>query len=645
MGTTRAGALLAAAALLGPGAVGCFGWPPRGVSACPPGTQRDDAGACGPISCSPGTQRCAAAVPGDIEQCRSSGDGWITVGRCAPGQACTAAPPGVACDPPECTPGEDACTADGLWRVCLAGAYQAPVPCAAALACDPAAGGCVPTVCGPSTTFCADDHTVAACNALGTGSTVVETCPADGACAAGGCFTMCDLVELTRSFYGCRYYAVDLDNASHDDGLQFDVVAANPSDTYASLVTIEARDPAGGWALVASDTVAPRDQHVFPLADRHAEGTALAALAYRVTSSTPIAAYQINSDGTGAAAASSGATMLFPAPALGGAYYVVSLPTAVGDDAVIGFGGEVHHSGFAVAAAFDATYVTVVTSTPTLAGPGVPALLVGEALGTPLAEGDVLQIEAAAVGGDLTGSYVASDQPVAVFGYNECAVLGPGSCDHVEEELLPMESWGFTFAAARGATGAESEMWRLLAAENATTVTFHYGPGVSGLPASDSSLVLDAGVWVDFVVDGPASPGDALPGDLGDFVVWADKPIFLADFRLDEPDFTTVVPRESWSPEYAFPAPGFFAEDLTVVGAPSVFLQVDGAAVPDAAWETGPGLYKVFRTPLAAGAHTLAGSSPSELDAYVTGHLTGGAGSASYGFIVGLERMPTGCTL
>ena len=76
--------------------------------------------------------------------------------------------------------------------------------------------------------------------------------------------------------------------------------------------------------------------------------------------------------------------------------------------------------------------------------------------------------------GDLTGSIIQSNKPVAVFSGNECFSTPGSYCDTLTEQLVPVNSWGerHIYSAAEP---TDSNLYRLVAYFSETTVTI---PGV-----------------------------------------------------------------------------------------------------------------------------------------------------------------------
>lgn len=110
-----------------------------------------------------------------------------------------------------------------------------------------------------------------------------EECDVAGGfrCEFGTCENMCELARVERSYEGCEFYAVDLDNAAIsqiDDASsqQFAVAVSNPNDVT-TRVTVEInRAPAGqprDVVQVASVLVPPHDLEYLKLDRREVDGT------------------------------------------------------------------------------------------------------------------------------------------------------------------------------------------------------------------------------------------------------------------------------------------------------------------------------------------------------------------------------------
>ena len=117
------------------------------------------------------------------------------------------------------------------------------------------------------------------------------------------------------------------------------------------------------------------------------------------------------------------------------------------------------------------------------AGVGVPAIAAGKGADFTLNQGDVLQLMIAPMtdstpmtcgaqmpnlakfckansGFDLTGSKITASAPVQVIGGHDCTNVpfDVQACDHVEETLFPLNTWGKSVlvAPAQSVTGAKS---------------------------------------------------------------------------------------------------------------------------------------------------------------------------------------------
>lgn len=246
-----------------------------------------------------------------------------------------------------------------------------------------------------------------------------------------------------------------------------------------------------------------------------------------------------------------------PTNALGTTYRVISY------DAAFGAGPEA-----AVVATANATTVTI---TPSAAlNNGKPA---GEPFEVELDMGEAYQMVANA---DLTGSLITSDKPVAAFGGHNCAnvPVHVSYCDHLVEQLTPIDSWGRRFATMPLATRSGGDTFRVLAAEEDTTVS------INGEPVA----TLGAGGFHEQLIEGPAT-------------IDADKPILVVqysngssfDSTISDPFMVIIPPNEQFQAGYtvATPASGFAHNflNLVVPSAAAAAVRLDGELIPEGTFQ------------------------------------------------------------
>ncbi|MEK6606461.1 MAG: IgGFc-binding protein [Myxococcota bacterium] len=543
---------------------------------------------------------------------------------------------------------ESTCGGDGSIRTCYpsVGGWEFSY-CDAGQTC--VGDECVTAFCLPGQLYCGSgdaDTFIFQCNDNGTEAERVDTCGGSTVCSGGACISACQKAESTFSFVGCTYYALDTDNNAFDgfaanDPLQYDVVVSNPGDAEASVLVQE--KTGGAWETIRTVAVTSRGIAIIPLtcsercqggnlrADRHPEDTTVArGYAFRLQSDVPIIAYQFNSDDLDGSASSSGATILMPKTALDIEYYAVTLPQS-GDD----------RAWVAVVAVEDGTSVTVTAASATAAGGGVTAMGPGDDQTITIDDGDVLQVSSASPGDDLSGSHVTADKPVAVFAGNECARLGGGSCDgadfsgnggdHTEEQMMPVITWGKQFVAAHvrhpQQADLERAVWKIVAAEAGTVVSFAPGADVLGLPAEPISL--GAGGVTAFESRGAAG---------GHFFISSSLAVQVVQYMRGETAALVVVPTEQYLPEYVFLAPPFFVDTLTIVRQSGTSVALDGTAVAGSWFNAGGGFEATWRDDLEDGSHTV--TIEGGLKGQNAGiQLTGMDSNCSYGYLGGLNAL------
>ena len=316
------------------------------------------------------------------------------------------------------------------------------------------------------------------CNESGTGWSVIESCAEATLCGGSGqCTPLCELNEKTASFLGCEYWLLDMDNISHIRGANdplppvWGVTVSNGHPTLTAQVSIIG----GGNSYTTS--VPPRELRVVELPPKtavHSSGV-FSQQALYLQSSIPVSVHQFNPLND-ANVASNDASLMLPVNALGKHYVYLSYPLTVPRaqfDAPSQFGGSVEPYIDIIGTEAG----TTVTITSPVALPGSASFSAVPA-NTPtnftLNKGQLLHILAPSIlHVDLSGLVVLADKPVAVLAGNRCASIPHHTefCDHIQQQLFPVETWGTSYYAAKfQPRGTEDDIWRVVAAQPNTTV-------------------------------------------------------------------------------------------------------------------------------------------------------------------------------
>ena len=533
-------------------------------------------------------------------------------------------------------PGAARC--DGLeYQVCVEGRWftqqtcQAPTPI-----CDPDIG-C--TSCEEGLPFCIGRE-IWLCSDEGTTAEYQSTCATGEQCLFGECYSACDLAESTESYLGCRFLAVPTANQlSYNFWSDFAVVIANAWPDDAAEITIRqsgtvlgtATVPPGDTAAIPLDLLPELQPDLDPAVDPEPESVRVPNGAFEVVSSVPVAAYQYNPLHFRVGdehSFTNDASLLLPEHVLTGSYMASTWPTwAAGNFP----GTSLWYPGFiAVAATADSTLVTVTTSANIQGGSVISSMELGEEAVISLDRGDVLQLlaevpfgdglentcalrggEQASNGnmdscldrvlGDLTGTRIEADQPVAVFAGHACTFMpfDEWACDHLEEMMFPAETWGTRAVMSapawpdRPTPVPAPTLIRVLSQANDNTVTF--------TPEVNPQVTLDQGEFVEFLAS-------------EDFIVEGELPLFVTQALLGEnalgtssgdPALGSGIPLNQWRSEYDFLVPDTYTENWVNATAPAgteVFL--DGLVVDT--WEAIPDtIYEVARIEIEPGAHRI----------------------------------------
>jgi hypothetical protein len=401
----------------------------------------------------------------------------------------------------------------------------------------------------------------------------IELCAPGDLCSNGRCTSQaCADAERQQAMVGCLFYTLDLDNVSMDDPQRLLVLLANPGGIGAN-VALQQRDPGRRWRTIQTIGIPPGGADTFELSDRHLEGGGHGrALAWRLVSDAPITATHLQSDDSNDQSQSSGGTVLLPLHALGTQYMALTYPQ-INTPKIAAVPGSRGGAGqLAVVATEDGTRVTF--KLPSLDLP----------FDVTLDDGDLYQVYSSLEGQDLSGSEISANRPIAVFSGNIFTSYGRAkedpsagvlnTPDMAHEQMIPLRNWARRYVAAwfppqntacdrfLGESGVA--LWRILASQDDTRVSFFARPQVIGLPAGGLSLM--RGEVAELVV-------------AGDFLVSADKPVMVGQGMDCEATLSSAIPVDPLLEDSLIALPPNFDHELTLIRKRGAVVTLDGLPV------------------------------------------------------------------
>ena len=335
-----------------------------------------------------------------------------------------------------------------------------------------------------------------------------------------------------------------------------------------------------------------------------ASSNTIVELGIRVTSELPVSVSGLNQQ-----RATTDGFLGLPTQIAGREYLVMSSTNS-------GNGG----THFAVVGTVAGTEVTIVPTVTTS----------GRTAGTPftiaLNEGQVYYLQNTNNNADLTGTSISANAPVAVFSGHECGNVPPGVsfCDHMVEQLTPIETWGTAFATAPLSTRRNGDTFRVLTATDDTDIT------INGVVVA----TINRGEFFQTIL----TTSSAIIGT---------KPILVAQFsngsRFDntvsDPFMQLIPPVEQYDSSYtvATPSTGFSSHfiNITIPSIGTSNVTLDGAILSESSFTRIAGTeFSTAQIPVQAGTHSL--SSPIPFGMY----LYGFGNDDSYGFLGGQTFSP-----
>ena len=536
-------------------------------------------------------------------------------------------------------------------------------------ACDPPCTGtqkCVDgtcqaaQVCQPDSWVCNGLTGKKQCNVDGTGFMEAVDCPGDQYCTSGQCGLKCSLDPKWGAYVGCVFWTVDLPvwddpTLPNADTLPHAVVVSNPNELKA---TVAFTPPPGVTFNFADLTIPGNSSKVFEFPSMDTSGSDITDLGVRLESDRPVLVHQFNPwDNT----FSNDASLLLPEPLLGEEHLVLSWPTdarcLLEIPGLPNFGGPCAHSFLTVVAPFDNTEVFIRTTARVLATqapagvdpasftPTVKEMAAGAVQIFVLNKGQVLNLDAEpeTIFGiaDLTGTLVLSDKPTAVFSGHDSASVSevlpgpdfpdpdePGSdtccLDHLEEQMIPVPLLGTSYLATKSKDrGGESDLWRVVAAEDGVTITtIPPIDGLNGVTLSKQGEWVEAFTTKSFIIQTTARVL------VGQYLVSQGQ----TDDWTGDPSMIVAIPIERFRATYPIMVPSTYSKNyVTVVRESDNAIQLDGAAVSDSSFDPIVGTtWELAWLEVSHGVHTITGAKPFGLSAY------GYDSAASYGYPGGM---------
>lgn len=291
---------------------------------------------------------------------------------------------------------------------------------------------------------------------------------------------------MAKSNQGCEFWAVDLPNVWDDplnnnpaaEDMQFAVVVANTSDEAEATVGVfQGNSTTASFAA----TLAPGATQEFLLDPLNIapRSNSTNGVAYRIQSDIPITAYQFNPLDNVNPVFSNDASLLLPTHVLAEDYTAVT-----GDGIRLNTGSIVDNSGSFVSmvATEDSTTIQAFPTAPIY--PGATSVTINRGAVWTLVSND--SSAAFAGQGNLSGTRITADKPIAVFSGN-VATIEPqpvqgtlGCCaDHMEHQMPPLVAWGNAYAAApvpapalQTASGSDRTAYRITGGYDGTSLQY-----------------------------------------------------------------------------------------------------------------------------------------------------------------------------
>ncbi len=463
-------------------------------------------------------------------------------------------------------------------------------------------GACTDLFCNPGESVCEDLGSYKTCDDEGKDYGDPVPCGETEECSGGTCIELCELVKLDASSIGCVFRANKMQNFKEEPSA---LAIGNVSETLTASVTLYYNDNVVSGPI----QVMPGKSHVFDLAMPSQPGPVSvlrATSTFKAVSDVPVVAYLHSPI---QAEAHNDSSMLLPDHAQRQNFIAAAYKPNVGGNPayinIIGLEGG--------------TEVSWTPPVATAAGTGVPAVAANGTGMVTIGDYDLLQISSGQ--SDLSGTVISSSKPIWVVAAVQCVNIPNGVtyCDHIEEQMIPLDYWGETYVGAHAPTrGSESFHWRIYGGDEGVTVSTE--PPQAGFPVTlgkGEFYEFKTKVSVIFSADGPFMPVQYLEGQDG-------------GAGTGDPASYQMVPVEQFLTRYAFvTGVGYskhYAQVVRTKGGAEVL--IDGATVTG---YDSLGAYEIADWPISEGAHLAESGEPFGI------YQVGYTGVTSYAYPGGLR--------
>jgi hypothetical protein len=522
--------------------------------------------------------------------------------------------------------------------------------------------GCSP--CSPNSVSC-DGAKRYRCTEDGSAKVLLEECPADLQCSAGGCKDLCADAIADRSYLGCDYWPVFTANSLLAPEFKPAVAIGNGNLIPAHVIITR-----GGSAVAELDVPAHSAETIELNADpalKEPEGSLLVrGAAYHLVANVPVTVHQFNPlkfelpadcsdikyerddeaehhDGK-CNSFTNDASLLFPstalAPDLGSGasrveFYAMSRATFTARAKAEAWSGRpsfVAITGVGTKRAHVRIESTAfLAPSPLGSAETIAAVAPNGTLEVDLDPGDVLQLVTqvptcsdgqASIrmyersdlcdpgkSFDVTGTHIIADGAVQVIAGVDCSNVpfDRVACDHLEESMTPLSTWGTTAVLSVPTSSASGQfMVRVLSGADDNTITLD--------PPLQPPVTLARGETFEL-------------GSASSLSVQGSKRMLVAQYlvgangaQIGDPSLTLAAPIDQYRQSYNFLTPSTYTQNVVdVIAIDTDVITIDGNLVTDFE-QVGSTRYKVASVPLASsGAHEARGAAASGFGIVVYG--------------------------